>query len=475
MPRSILLYELNEVPFRILDEFRRWRPNSVLAKHLDTCSQYETVSEDEVPLSPWITWPTVHRGVTYQRHRIHNFGQPLESADAKYPPVWRILRNAGVRVGVFGSLHSYPPPPDVRHYEFYLPDAFALSPDAHPEGLVAFQDFNLRLSRESARNVSTKLHWGAAARLASRLPTLGLRPQTVLDVLGQLAAERRNPWRRVRRRTYQTVLGFDVFLKQMRRTQPQFATFFSNHVASAMHRYWAASFPDDYDRFDYDDMWVERWKDEIDFAMSKFDEELDRLIRHVHSYPEYLLVVTSSMGQAATETKITRDQLFPADLGRFMRRLGLEEDAWERRPAMLPDVNVLIAPRKVDHFRRAIENLLVTGRPLRCREEEGGFFSLGFGRRNVGHEAPYAILYGERVHYADLGLKIREVEDQTHDNAYHVPEGSLLVYDPQGAAPDTARRRISTIEIAPAIVSQFGIDPPSYMREPTPVFSGCAS
>jgi hypothetical protein len=102
MNRKIILYELNEVPFRVLDAFRAGFPGSSLAAKLPHCRQYETISEDSGELSPWITWPSLHRGVNNEIHQIHDFGQDLEQADRDYPPIWKILAQNGVRSGVCG-------------------------------------------------------------------------------------------------------------------------------------------------------------------------------------------------------------------------------------------------------------------------------------------------------------------------------------------------------------------------------------
>ena len=67
------------------------------------------------------------------------------------------------------------------------------------------------------------------------------------------------------------VLAFDVFMKQLKSSKPQFATFFTNHVASSMHRYWAATYPGDYENFNIEKEWVETYKNEINFTMDIFD------------------------------------------------------------------------------------------------------------------------------------------------------------------------------------------------------------
>ena len=57
-------------------------------------------------------------------------------------------------------------------------------------------------------------------RQSGQPPAETLRADTVLDVCGQLLSERVAPARRVRRRTYQALLSFDLFYKQLARTRP---------------------------------------------------------------------------------------------------------------------------------------------------------------------------------------------------------------------------------------------------------------
>ncbi|HEY6563860.1 MAG TPA: hypothetical protein VIY86_05155, partial [Pirellulaceae bacterium] len=159
MGKKIVFFELNEVPYRIIDEYCRWRPKSAFARLLPKCFQYETYSEDRGHLSPWKTWPTLHRGVSNAQHFIEDFGQDLSEVDRDFPPLWRILSQNGIRTGVCGSLHTYPLPTDLSGYQFYLPDTFAAGSECFPKKLSIFQEFNLRMARESARNVSTKIPW----------------------------------------------------------------------------------------------------------------------------------------------------------------------------------------------------------------------------------------------------------------------------------------------------------------------------
>ena len=123
------------------------------------------------------------------------------------------------------------------------------------------------MARQSARNVSTSIDWQTAVQFLASARSLGMRASTAIEIGKQLIAERFESWKRVRRRTYQPVIAFDLYLKQLEKTRPDFSNFFSNHVASAMHRYWAATFPDEYESFEMGDDWVARYRGEIEFSM----------------------------------------------------------------------------------------------------------------------------------------------------------------------------------------------------------------
>ena len=464
--RRIILFELNEVPFRIIDRFCEAVPGSALARRLPSIRQYETRSEDPGPLSPWKTWPTVHRGVTSDRHRVHDFGQDLTKVDRAYPPLWKLLAAHGVRVGVFGSLHSYPMPASLENYVFYVPDTFAASPECFPDALSVFQAFNLDMARASPRNVARRIPWKPAARLLARSPALGLRLATLGEIGRHLAAERLRQWKTARRRTYQTVLAFDVFMRQLQSVRPQFATFFTNHVASSMHRYWAASFPGDYENVEFPEDWMDTYAHEIDFSMSKFDRMFGTLADFVDANPEYVLWVTSSMGQEATDARPLETETAMRDPEKFMKRLGLEKSDWESRPAMFPDYVFAVHPDRVGTVRGRLKSLRFGSEPATWTSGDGGFLRITLGSC---HEQSKSVrLDGREVSFEEMGLENMRIDDRSGGTAYHVPSGSLLIYDPAAAVAECRRTRpqVSTLEIAPAILKSYAAPVPDYMKSP---------
>src|SRR4029434_3746123 len=132
--------------------------------------------------------------------------------------------------------------------------------------------------------------WKDCLNLMSQAGEIGLGINTFGDVTVQLLRERISPWVKTRRRTHLVSLGSDVYIKLLRDTKPEFTTFFTNDLAAAMHRYWAAAFPQDYSSYDVTQEWKETYQNEIDWAMTKFDRNYRRLIRFVDENPEYKLI-----------------------------------------------------------------------------------------------------------------------------------------------------------------------------------------
>lgn len=93
-------------------------------KLMGASKQLATICEDQVELDPWISWPTLHRGVIDEEHQIFHLGQSLEYADEHYAPIWRLLSSQGVKVGVMGSLHSSNIPQDVASKRLLCPGHF---------------------------------------------------------------------------------------------------------------------------------------------------------------------------------------------------------------------------------------------------------------------------------------------------------------------------------------------------------------
>lgn len=468
--RSLIVLEANEIPWKVFDHFCRTQPQSAIARLMDRGRQFRTHAEDRARfIMPWTTWPSLHRGVHDEVHQIFKFGQWETETNKQFPPIWSLLSKQGIRTGVFSSMQSSPLPENSSDYSFYLPDMFSTQAATQPEELQIIQEFNLVMTRQSARNVSRGIDVQSAARVLLNSRKLGIRLSTYVDVGLQLASEMADEAKKVRRRAYQPVILFDVFYKQLTERRPQFCTFFTNHVAAAMHRYWAAAFPEDYDDFQLERSWVDRYKGEIDFAMLKLNSIAKRLMNFVDANPDYALAVATSMGQAAIPASHVKEFLTLTDIPAFMKAMGLAPGDYEERPAMVPDFSFSIAPGKANDFENALRGLTVAGKPPDIHRD-GRFFHVSLHDETPGLQE--AKLRGVTVPTSDIGIGYMIHEDDVACTAQHVPEGTLLVYSPHSSTKaHNGRVDISALEFAPSVLKHFGLPTPGYMKPGMDLFS----
>ena len=68
----------------------------------------------------------------------------------------------------------------------------------------------------------------------------------MIKAMLHITKEKLNTKYKARRSTIQNVLSFDLFLNSVYKYKPTFCTYFTNHVAGMMHRYWRDLFPEDF-------------------------------------------------------------------------------------------------------------------------------------------------------------------------------------------------------------------------------------
>lgn len=459
-----IVYELNEVPRRLIEFYGEAFPSSAFATLLTSAKAYQTKTADIGHLSPWVTWPTMHRGVANVDHKISELGQDLSKVNQDFPPIWELLAGHGLSVGVFGSLQSYPLPKNIENYQFYLPDTFAASDRAYPSSLSDFQRFNLAMVRANGRNVNSGIAVNSGLKFMLGAGHAGLRASTVRSLAKQLINEVVNRDRVVRRRTSQIEIAFDLFLHQLRSDIPDVSFFFTNHVASSMHRYWPTIFPEDYDEGKFDKDWLQRWVGEIPHAVSVANAQLRTLIE-LCDRKNVRLIVASSMGQSAVpDTDPTTHQVLITDIALLLEFIGIERDMWEPRLSMAP--RVVVRPN-ADSFKKklsALDGLLINGKRVNFVESSSGDIRFDIWLPN--QKSITAQYDGESVDPRKLGVSNIHLQDASGSYAYHIPEGILFDYMPHRvseACSDGEWTEVSSLDFAPSLLRSFGFSANGYM------------
>lgn len=467
MNSHLLIFELNEVPYQVIDRFIADHPDSTFAAALPRSARRHAHLPDTGQMHPKTSWHTFHRGVPDHVHGYREYNQIEAPGQYANPTFLELARRSGRRVGCGASIGSWPLPENQDNIDFWMADPFAPTPDSIPNTLDHFQRFNTAAVAGSSRNVRaggfTKK---SALDFVLRLPALGIRPQTCLHVVRHLLAERRDTKKAVRRRNLQALMSFDVCLHQWKRTKPHVATVFGNHVAAAMHRYWAAAFPNDYEVNNMPLDWREDYAEEIDAAMLIADDMLSRLLKAAKKVPGTRVLLVGSMGQAGIEHEVTRNQLIVEDMNKFLAALGFSTDDFERRPGMEPEYIVAFStPEKLQEYDKARERMDINGDYPECKIANSDTCSILVDQYNVDFD--HVTLDGQSVPLGDVGLKIENIDDFAGSTAQHIPEGICIVMDPEEDLSAYSNEKIDDLcAVTSSILAAQRVPVPDYMPEP---------
>jgi hypothetical protein len=462
-PRKIVVIEANEVPLRLFEYFAERRPGSAIARLVQRALRMETEADD-VPaavLYPAQTWASLNTGVPYDRHRIHWYNSEKPEA---YPFYWKLIGDQGWSVGLVNSLHTspfekYAASPAVR---FLVPDCFATDARTRPRRFEPFQRLNLKHTRANRRIAGSPLGWGGdEMAFALSLPRLGVRGPTLRSIAALLVKILRGKVNRERVRNIQFLLLRDIFWKCLRSYDVDLAMFFTNHVAAMMHRYWYALFPEDYDRPLYHRGWIDRYQDEIVYALEILDDFLGELIDYCERTGRVLIVMTS-MGQAANRDlrEPPTHQVIVRSPEVLLERLGIDPDSCGILSEMEPEYTL-----RFDHAEAAQGALvkLAAFQSPKVRiqgEVRGSVVTLAL---DADPRSDWVEVNGAPCHLEKLGLARVPIDD-AHSGRHH-PRGCLFIY-----GSDSATKResvVSYLEVAPALCEHFRVPRRSYMRVPT--------
>ncbi|HKP86185.1 MAG TPA: alkaline phosphatase family protein [Blastocatellia bacterium] len=456
--KKVLLVELNEVTWDLIDPLIEQGKLPTFARIKREGTWAAPMSVDLWPqLDPWITWTTLYTGRTQPEHNVFFLQQPPETITAER--IWEVCHAQGLRVGVYGSLCSWPP---KKVNGYYVPDTFAPDAATYPERLRPIQELNLTYTR-SVRLPSDQDGLWFKAKLGAKLLALGLRPETVRRVVRQLARERANPETRWQRVALQPFVNFDFFSHLYRRHQPHFATFHTNHVAHYMHTYWKAMQPEAFRQ--------ETTADEIRVygrAIEHGYRTADELLKRVLSLADddTVIAIASSMGQKPFVSRIedARPIIQLRSLDRLMKILGVEGRA-NAISTMCDQFNVYPDSAETrDFVINALKSAYVDSPDQRMfyvyALEDGITVNLNVYAKAAEDSRCYFphIEKDNSFRYEDLVHSTGRVKSGCHD-----PKGVMMLYGP-GIRRGGRVAECDNLDIAPTLLSLLGLKAPLEMK-----------
>ena len=171
------------------------------------------------------------------------------------------------------------------------------------------------------------------------------------------------------------------------------------------------------------------------------------------------------MGQQAVEAKEIYTDLFVTNAKKFMDNFDLGSTYYELKPSMVPQFNVQVHIDKRKEFEDKLATFKINGQQIHSRQKAEGFYSLDIGFPNLDASKIKVELMGKIIPLDHSGMENVKIQDRCGATAYHIPQGSLIIYAPAKGLNGNDIATISTTEIAPTILRNFNIAVPDYMQK----------
>lgn len=227
--KNLLLIELNEINFEFVQAYIQKGKLPNFARLIAEHGIAETTSEQRYEdIEPWIQWVTAHTGLTLAEHGVFRLG---DIAKVELPQIWERLEEKGLKVGAVSPINGKN---RTRNAEFFIPDPWTATPVT---GSFLIRKLYGAITQAVSDNAQAKITLSSVFWLLMGA-VLNAQVINFLTYLKLLVGARRHSWYKA---MFLDLLLSDVFINQINKTRPNFASLFLNAGAHIQHHYLFSS------------------------------------------------------------------------------------------------------------------------------------------------------------------------------------------------------------------------------------------
>lgn len=300
---------------------------------------------DQPMISPRI-WTSIFSGKHSTKHGVEFFGDTSNAVRQKR--IWDIFNDSGNKVGVMGSLVTWPPYPING---FIIPSIFSITPETYPQEYSFFQGIVLNerkklLQQDVRRRNKVKELLSATYNLRNH----GISNDTFFSafkyMFWQNIVHRSRLDRYWRKATLYHKMLTDMCVYLYKKYGPDFITFHIHLCDALSHRYWEfhepSQFPETPKRK------IKKYSEVIANSYIEVDQTIGKFINMMD--PNTKLIVVSDHGFGALPSAIQPHVL---DIDKFLKILGLENKVIPARFGI--KVFLTFAKRDKDEMKKTMD------------------------------------------------------------------------------------------------------------------------
>lgn len=313
MASQLLLLELNEVNFDFVETYVAAGHLPVLGAMMRRHGVSRTTSENTYErLEPWIQWVTAHTGKSFDEHRVFRLGDIVQH---DIPQIWETLEDRGMTVGAISPMNAKH---RARSPVFFVPDPWTVTGIT---GDATLRRLYAALVQAVNDNAQAKVDFSSIVGLINGIARYAL-PENYLQYVKLCLTSFAGSWRRA---IFLDLLLADVFVREVRRTRPNFASLFLNAAAHIQHHYMfsAAAYKGQRRNPEW---YIKDGLDPVLEAYSAYDRIVGQIAR---TFPDARLMLATGLHQVPHEDATFYWRL--KDHAKFLRHIGIPFERVEPR------------------------------------------------------------------------------------------------------------------------------------------------
>ena len=303
---KLIFWELNELNFDYIKAYieRGKLPN--WERFINTHGIVTTFSEDHYEqLEPWIQWPSVRTGLSFQDHQLFRLGD-IESSHHKQH--WEVIEDRGYTVAAVSPINGAN---KTNNSPFWIPDPWV---DTKISGNGFVRRIAGAIKQAVNDNSHDKLEAKTLVTLIEAMLTktlLSSWPQYIMSFFGALNKQH---WSKA---IILDRLLADIFIRLWKSHRPDFSVLFLNSGAHIQHHYMLSSAS--YDGEIKNPPWyVDNLADPLLEVLEMYDKVLKDLIK----IKGVRIIIATGLQQVSYERPIFYWRL--KDHNRFLQKLGVK-------------------------------------------------------------------------------------------------------------------------------------------------------
>ena len=224
--KMLILLELNEINFDAVIfyiERGEYLPGfKKLIKKGITNTESEPKYEN---LEPWVQWPSVHTGKTYNEHKVFRLGDFVNSIDEQF---FEQVEKAGFSVGAVSPMNASN---KLKNPAYFIPDPWTQTPCDNSFFSKNITDAIVQAVND---NSQSKLTFKTIFNLGLAFVAL-VRPTRYIPMAKYALNALGKPWRKA---LFLDMLLYEIHKSLFKRKNPNFSTLFLNAGAHIQHHYF---------------------------------------------------------------------------------------------------------------------------------------------------------------------------------------------------------------------------------------------